>query len=70
MAIQRPYITTTEISQNYDSVIDMLAQAPDVNALIDPPTLPNKLFGYYNGVTDGVQLYVTNSQGTYYVRVR
>lgn len=70
MAVDKPYFTTTSISQNYDSVIDMLSQAPDLNTQIDPPRPPNKLYGYYNAVTDGIQLYVTNSNGTSYIRVR
>ena len=36
---------------------------------IDPPVAPNRLYGYYNGKSDMVELVITNGSGTRFLRV-
>ena len=44
---------------------------PDVspNAFLDPLQVPNRLYGWYNGSSDMVELFITNSAGNRYLRI-
>jgi hypothetical protein len=44
---------------------------PDVSpgAFLDPIQVPNRLYGWYNGSSDMVELFMTNSAGNRYIRV-
>ena len=73
MTINNPSFSTSEDDSTKRSFrLDMLDQRPDL-ALeadpIDPPVAPNRLYGFYNGSSDMVELVITNSTGTRYLRV-
>lgn len=70
MTINKAFISGQDISQNFDTVVEMLAEPPITSEENNPPLAPNKLCGYYNATLDGVQLYITDSSGRFFLRVR
>ena len=68
MAINRSSITSQSIEENTNVVIDMLSAPPDLNAIIDPLDIPGKLYGFYNGATGFVELYLVDKSGSRYLR--
>ena len=69
MAINRVSLTAQSI-QNTDLSIKMLGELPDTAQYLDTPVTPNVMVGYYNAITDTVQLYVTDQTGRRYIKVR
>ena len=69
MAINRTSITAQSIKENTDITIAFLALPPNTTQFLDTPVEPNTLVGFYNDVTDAVELYVTDSTGRRYIRV-
>lgn len=70
MAINRNSFTTQSIHDNIDITISMLPALPDTTKYLDTPVTPNIMVGYYNDITDTVQLYVTDATGRRYVKVQ
>ena len=72
MPINNPSFATSE---NFGTAqqwrIEMVQYQPDLSPayVIDPPDLPNRIYGWYNGMSDMVELFMTNSAGTGYVRM-
>lgn len=74
MAINNPSFSTSDNEANAQMFrLEMLEGAvqPDISreAFIDPPTIPNRLYGWYNGQSDMIELFITNSAGNKYLRV-
>lgn len=73
MAINNPSISTSDSASEAQAFrLEMLdGTQPDLSprAFISPPTTPNRLYGWYNGSSDMVELFMTNSAGNGYVRV-
>ena len=73
MAIHNPSISTSDSESEAQAFrLEMLdGTQPDLSAdaFISPPTFPNRLYGWYNGSSDMVELFMTNSAGNGYIRV-
>jgi hypothetical protein len=72
MLIQNPSIGTSDSeAQAIAFRLEMVDSQPDISptAFISPPVTPNRLYGWYNGASDMVELFMTNSAGNRYVRV-
>jgi len=69
MAINRSSISAQSITDNTDVAIRMALTRPDPNVIIDPPLKPSIMIGYYNNITDTVELFVTNPSGTRFLPV-
>ena len=69
MAINPSQLSATPITTNFYVAIEFLAQRPSSNEYLTTPDTPNKLVGYYDGVTDYVELYVVDKSGYRYLRV-
>ncbi len=68
MAINKPSFTTTPLRQAYVS-IEMVADRPDTSVTIDPPDDPRRIVGFYNPQSDGVELYITSGEGTFWIPI-
>ncbi len=69
MAINRTQITAQSIAENTDVTVNLLSTPPNPNVYLDTPVEPNVLVGFYNDMTDTVQLYVTDATGYRYIPV-
>lgn len=69
MAINGAAFASTPISTAGLAVLEIVATRPDPTFLIDPPTKPGRLIGYYNQLTGRVELFVTNAGGTFWIEV-
>lgn len=73
MTINNPSISTSDnTARAQEFRLEMLTGTqPDVSpdALLDPLQVPNRLYGWYNGSSDMVELFMTNSSGNRYIRV-
>lgn len=73
MTINNPSISTSDNSARAQEFrLEMLTGTqPDVSpgAFLDPIQVPNRLYGWYNGSSDMVELFMTNSAGNRYIRV-
>lgn len=69
MAINRSSFSAEDITTNYSIAIQLLGTKPDTNVTLATPVEPNVMFGYYNDTIDAVELYVSDSFGTRYIKV-
>ena len=74
MAIHNAAISTSDnTGRAQEFRLEMLTGPvqPDIspNAFLDPLQVPNRLYGWYNGSSDMVELFITNSAGNRYLRV-
>jgi hypothetical protein len=64
MSINPTSISSQSIKENTDAVIEMYYTKPSLTETFDPPEVPGKIIGYYNGATGFMELYVFNRSGT------
>ena len=73
MAINNASFSTSDNESEAQAFrLEMLTGTqPDISnqTVIDPPASPNRLYGWYNGTSDMVELFVTSASGTRYLRV-
>lgn len=69
MAINRPVITATPISQNTQITIEMLLARPELGTNLDVAVSPNTLYGWYNATVDKVELYISDINGLRWLRI-
>lgn len=69
MAINRTQISAQSIKENTEITVNFLLTPPDPNVYLDTPVEPNMLVGFYNDMTDTVQLFVTDTTGRRYIPV-
>ena len=72
MPINRPSFSTIDTEDSVSSIrLKMLPGRPDMTPenLLDPPWPPGHIYAWYNGSTDMVELYMTNFNGTGFLRV-
>ena len=74
MGINNPSISTSDNASEAQALrLELIGgnTQPDVSpeAFISPPVTPNRLYGWYNGTSDMVELYIVNSAGNKYLRV-
>ena len=64
MTINRVSFTSESITENTESVIEVVySEPPAPEFLLDPPQVPNKLVAYYNGATDSTSLFIVSRSG-------
>ena len=69
MAINPSQLSAQPIEQNNDIAIEMLTVRPTVGVQQPTSDTPNKLVGYYDGLTDQVELYVVDNSGYRYLKI-
>jgi hypothetical protein len=72
MTINNPSISTSDNASEAQAWrIEMTDTMPEINPnyFISPPVTPNRVYGWYNGASDMVELFMTNSAGNGYVRI-
>ena len=70
MAINRTSITAQPLLENTDITLEILQVRPNENEYLEPAITPNKMFGYFNSLAQGVELWISDSLGRRYIRVR
>lgn len=69
MAINRTSFSAQDITENYSVAIKILAAKPDTSQALATPVEPNTMAGFYNDAIDAVELYVSDSFGSRYIKV-
>ena len=69
MAINASSISSIKTTQEYTVCIEIVATPPQVGVVLDTPTDPGKIVGYFNMETGLVELYVANELGSILSRV-
>jgi len=68
MAIESPSVTAIEHSSDTSTAIEVVSTRPALG-LLDIPTNPGRLLGYYNASSDVVELYVADQNGRRWIPV-
>ena len=69
MTINPPSIGSNPIGDSPEMIITLVDTRPEVGNFFSPNQTPAKMVGYYEAVTDRVELYIVNSNGNVYLRV-
>lgn len=69
MTINPSLVTTKSITNNPAMTIRLLGSPPTLQTPQSPPVPPNEIVGVFNGATSSVALYISDSQGLYYLRI-
>lgn len=69
MAINRSSLTSQSISENTESIIEIRDSKPNPEVALDPPDIPGRVIGYFNGATGFVELYVVSGSGLNLLRI-
>jgi len=69
MAINPSQFTATPVDRDINVAIKLLANRPNPNELLDTPVRGSELVGFYDAFQDVVELYVTDINGTRYLRI-
>ena len=69
MAINRSSVSTNSVENYNGNTIEMLSSEPPSNGALSAYMQPGQLVGYYNGVSDVVQLFVVSGSGFRIMRV-
>ena len=64
MAITPTSISSQSITENPDAAIELYYTKPSLTETFDPPEVPGKIIGYYNGAHGIMEVYVFNRSGT------
>ena len=70
MAINRVSFTAQSLTENSDITLELLQVRPVSGEYMETPVTPDRLVGYFNSLAGGVELYLSDSTGHRYVRVR
>jgi len=69
MAINPSQLGTAAAEDNNLATVEFLLTRPQAGVYNQTPQIPNKLFGYYDGLTDTVEIYISDATGYRYLRV-
>lgn len=69
MAINRSSVSTNSVEKYNGNTVEMLTSAPPSDGILSSYMQPGQLVGYYNGVSDVVQLFVVSGSGFRIMRV-
>lgn len=69
MAINRSSISTNSVEKYNGNTVEMLSSVPPSDGVLANKMQPGQLVGYYNGLSDVVQLYVVSGSGFRIMRV-
>lgn len=69
MAINPVSMTSESVMTNTDAIIEVVYAEPNLNILLDPPSIPGRILGFFNGSTGVVNLYMVDNSGLRLLRV-
>ena len=69
MAINPSQLGTAAAEDNNLATVEFLQTRPLPGEYLSTEVTPNKLFGYYDGFTDTVEIYIADATGRRYLRV-
>ena len=69
MAINPVSMTSESITTNTDAVIQVVYSEPNLAILLDPPDIPGRMLGFFNGSTGVINLYMVDNSGLRLLRV-
>lgn len=69
MALNNASISSVDDGTGQEIRLIMLNSQPNLNAPIDPAMQPWQVYGWYNGATDKVELFMTNGAGRTWIRI-
>ena len=69
MAINPPSIGARPIQDTKDTVIEIVADRPQVGNYFSPNRTPYSVVGYYDSLLDIVELYMVSSAGNQYIKI-
>ena len=69
MAINRVSFSAEALTSNTDITLELLPDRPDVNAYLATPVTPNRMVGFLSP-QGYVELFITDSEGRRYVKVK
>ena len=69
MTINPVSMTSESVMTNTDAIIEVVYVEPDLNVLLDPPGVPGRILGFFNGSTGVVNLYMIDNSGLRLLRV-
>lgn len=69
MSINPAQFSAQPIEENYDVTIEILPERPDTLEYLETPVVPNRIVGFYNPLTDRVDLYITDGIGRRYLKI-
>jgi hypothetical protein len=68
MAINNSYISSEDIRQRSDVIIEVVAERPSLQEYITPPDIQGRLVAYYEPINNYIELYVVGRNGTKWLR--
>jgi len=69
MALNPSSIASQAVPTMGLAVLEMVSSRPDPRVENVPPEPPGKVVGYYDGVQDKVELFVSSPGGTFWIEV-
>ena len=69
MAINPVSMTSESTTTNTDAVIQVVYSEPNLAILLDPPDIPGRMLGFFNGSTGVINLYMVDNSGLRLLRV-
>ena len=69
MTINRSSVSTNSVDKYNGNTVEMLSSEPPSDGVLSDYMQPGQLVGYYNGVSDVVQLFVVSGSGFRIMRV-
>jgi hypothetical protein len=69
MAINSPGIGTEDVAQSYQLPIELATTRPSTTEAFVNPKIPGQLVGFYNGLTNSVDLYIVDVSGIRYLKI-
>ena len=69
MAINPVSMTSESVMTNTDAIIEVVYAEPNLSILLDPPSTPGRILGFFNGSTGVVNLYMVDNSGLQLLRV-
>lgn len=69
MPINPSAVATQSVTEQLSFAIEILNTQPIHNAIISPTRTPGSIAGWYNGVTNSVELYIVNRAGNRFLKV-
>ena len=69
MSLENCAISTADVSLAGGTFLTFLDEAPNVLEPLEIPLPPNKLYGWHNGTSDMVEMFVSSVDGRYLNRL-
>jgi len=69
MAINPSAVASASITDQFPLAIEILTTQPVHNAVFSPVRTPGSIVGWYNGVSNMVELYIVNRAGNRFLKL-